>query len=659
MKFFSFLLITIGAWMIGILVNPFVENAGLINQQPIEEAMITPWALICAAVGVIIALLVVLRPKKKDKKEFGVGKTQSGEKVAQYYDAKWMSEKDLLTNSKYMFNTFSSLPNVKSSGIVIRNEVKRGRLEVNMYDPIHTLVIGTTGSGKTANILSPAIRILAHTGEKPCLVITDPKGELYKKHSKQLRNEGYRILTLDLRKPFASTRWNPMGNAYELYHKAVGIENEVKIHSGGNPHQSKLKVTSNYHGEKTWYEYNGYAYGDRAQLVSDLKAKRQELIDNAFNELREIAVSICPVEDKQNPSWERGAQDLLYGIMIAMLEDSTKPELGMTKEKFNPYNLAQIATLRDEDPDNPYGTLRDYCAGRDKFSKVPALTSTAINNAPTTTRSYMGILYTHISVFQDTGICFATAQSDMKFDDFVDVPTVLFIKVPDEKESRHCIATMCISQLYKKLVEIASERASLELPRKVYFLLDEFANLPKIENIGSIITVARSRKIFFELVVQSYSQLDNKYGKDVADTIRSNCNIQIYIGTDDPKTKEDFSKMCGEISIELENTTESKSDKKEQGKSTTTSKQVVTRPLIGPYELGKLSQGTCIVKIFQNDPIKAEFTGYYKTPEFDTSILEEEYAPSQPFDEEAIHFDVKNRNKIVLKPKNDFDPFDF
>ena len=631
----------------------------LIDKSDITSALFSLWALV-GLFGSLLMCLLFGKPKKKDNKSFGVGKTQSGEKLSQYYDAKWVSEKDLQTNPKFMFNTFATLPQVKKAGIVIRNEVKKGKLEVNMYDPIHTLVIGTTGSGKTANILSPAIRILAHTGQKPCFVITDPKGELYQKHSRQLQKEGYRILTLDLRKPFASTRWNPMGNAYDQYHRAVNIEKEVTIHNGGKPSQYKLQESTNYKGEKTWYEYNGYAYGDRTQLVSDLRAKKQELIDDAYNELREIAMSICPVEDKQNPSWERGAQDLLYGIMIAMLEDSTNPELGMTKEKFNPYNLAKIATLRDDDPDNPFGTLRDYCGGRDKFSKVQALTSTAINNAPGTTRSYMGILYTHISVFQDTGICYATAQSDMKFDDFVSQPTVLFIKVPDEKESHHCIATICISQLYKKLVEIASERPNLELPRPVFFLLDEFANLPKIEKMDNIITVARSRKIFFELVIQSYSQLDNKYGKEVAETIRSNCNIQIYIGTDDQKTKEDFSKMCGEQSLELENVTESKSDKKDQGKSTSTSKQVVTRPLIGPYELGQLPQGTAIVKIFQCDPIKTPFTPYFKIPEIDSSILEDEYVPSQPFDEERIYYDVKNRNKIIYKSKNSgFDPFDF
>lgn len=611
--------------------------------------------------GAFVATILYLSNKPdKAKTSTGVGTTKAGEKISQYYDAKWVSEKDLLTKSKYKFNTWQTLQKVKDSGIVIRNVVKKNKLQINMYKPIHTLIIGTTGSGKTTLIIDPAIRILSRTAEKPCLVITDPKGELYIKHSKQLRQSGYRLMVLDLREPFASTRWNPMGNAYEQYHKAKNLERKVKIHNSGRPSQFHLKETPSYKGQSIWYEYEGSAFGEKPALVNLLKVKKQELVDAAENELREIAVNIVPIENKSEPSWEMGAQDLLFGLMIAMLEDSVVPEYHMTKEKFNFYNLAKIATTRDDDPDNPYGTLRDYCGGRDKFSKVGSLTSTAINNAPGTTKSYMGILYSRVSVFQDSGICFATSQSDMKFDDFVDKPTALFIKVPDEKESRHCIATMCISQIYKKLIEIASKTSELKLKRKVYFLLDEFANLPKIEKMDSIITVARSRDIFFELVVQSYSQLDNKYGKEIADTIRGNCNIQIYLGTDDQKTKEDFSKMCGEISLEIKNTSTSKAEKKDGGTSTTTSAQMVTRPLIGPYELGQLPYGTAIVKIFQNDPIKTEFTPYYNTPEFDKSKMGEEYIEVKPFDEAKIFYDIRERNKLVYKnSSNNFDSFGF
>ena len=592
----------------------------------------------------------------------GIGTTVSGEKISQYYDARFIKESELLHNSRFGPCTWATLKSVKKDGIVIRSCLNHGKLNINLYDPIHTMIIGTTGSGKTQVYISPSIRILSQISTKPCIVVTDPKGELYRDHALQLKDAGYRISVLDLRNPYASTRWNPMDNAYCQYHRAQNILKEVKVHRGDSPRDYKLKLASPLKDYKEeWYEFNRTAYSYKEQLRGDVDAKAQELRDEAENELREIAISIVPIESKTDSSWERGAQDFIYGIMLAMLEDSLDPDLGMTREKYNFYNMAKIASYKDNDPDNPYGTLRNYCGHRDKFSKVASLTSTAINNAPNTTRSYMGVLASRISVFQDAGICYATSYSDLSFDDFTDVPTAFFIKVPDEKESRHCIATMCISQLYKKLVTRASETEKLKLPRNVYFLLDEFANLPKIEKMDSLVTVGRSRGIFFSLVVQSYSQLDNKYGKEASDTIRSNCNIQIFIGTEDQKTREEFSKMCGDVSIETETSSTSRNDGSESSSTNRTRQaQRTTRPLIYPYELGQLDQFNVIVKIFKENPIKTPMTPFFATPQFDKRKAPEEYAPSKSLNESKIYYDITERNKKVIRGgSGGFDDFDF
>lgn len=613
------------------------------------------------ALVLIYWLSKILKPDSSSKAS-GMGTTASGEKISQYYDARFIKESELLSEPRFNPCTWSTLKNVKKDGIVIRSREKNGKLLINLYDPIHTMIIGTTGSGKTQTYINPSIRILSQIGSKPCLVITDPKGEVYRDNALQLKDAGYRISVLDLRNPYASTRWNPMDNAFVQYHRARNMIKEVKVHRGDSPKNYKLKMASSpkEYGEE-WYEFNRTAYSFKEQLRGDLEARAQELRDNAENELREIASAIVPIESKTDASWERGAQDFIYGIMLAMLEDSLDPELGMTREKYNFYNMAKIATYKDSDPDNPFGTLRSYCSYRDKFSKVGALTSTAINNAPNTTRSYMGVLMSRISIFQDAGICYATSFSDLSFDDFTDQPTAFFIKVPDEKESRHCIATMCISQLYKKLVERASETEKLRLPRNVYFMLDEFANLPKIEKMDSMVTVGRSRGIFFSLVVQSYSQLDNKYGKEASETIRSNCNIQIFIGTEDQKTREEFSKMCGDVSIETETTSTSKNDGGEGGGGTNKTRQAQrqTRPLIYPYELGQLDKFNVVVKIFKENPIKTPMTPFYATPQFDKRQAPEEYAPSRSLNEDKIYYDINIRNRKVMKTSTGFDDFDF
>ncbi len=628
-----------------------------------KEFITNKVTLIILGVGLaFVGLYYIAKLTKPDNKAkaSGEGTTKSGDKISQYYDARFIRESELNTLSKFMPYTWSTIKTAKKDGIVIRSAVQGGKLHINMYDPIHTMIIGTTGSGKTQTYINPSIRILSQIGTKPCMVITDPKGEVYNDNSIQLKEAGYRIIVLDLRYPYASTRWNPMDNAYVQYHRAAQLIKEIKIHRGDKPTTYDLKLADDpkSFGEE-WYEFNRSAYAKKEQIRSDLDAKAQELRDNAENELREVASSIVPIESKTDSSWERGAQDFLYGIMLAMLEDSMDPNLGMTREKFNFYNLAKIATFKDDDPDNPFGTVRNYCAYRDKFSKVPSLTSTAINNAPNTTRSYMGVLMSRISIFQDAGICYATSYNDMNFDDFTDQPTVLFIKVPDEKESRHCIATMCVSQLYKKLVEKASETEKLRLKRNVYFLLDEFANLPKIDKMDSLITVGRSRGIFFSLVVQSYSQLESKYGKEVAETIRGNCNIQIFIGTEDQKTREEFSKMCGEVSIETQSTSTSKSDGEQSSINRTQQAQRVTRPLIYPYELGQLEKFEVIVKIFKEHPIRTKMTPFFATPQFDKRKAKEEYAPSKPLNEQAIYYDIRERNRKVRKSSGGFDDFDF
>lgn len=70
-----------------------------------------------------------------------------------------------------------------------------------------------------------------------------------------------------------------------------------------------------------------------------------------------------------------------------------------------------------------------------------------------------------------------------------------------------------------------------------WFCLDEFGNMPSIEGMANIITVCLGRNVRFNLVIQAYAQLKNKYGDD-ADTIDGNCGNTIYILTNDQQTAE-------------------------------------------------------------------------------------------------------------------------
>ena len=103
-----------------------------------------------------------------------------------------------------------------------------------------------------------------------------------------------------------------------------------------------------------------------------------------------------------------------------------------------------------------------------------------------------------------------------------------FLVVPDEKTTLHFIASLFINQCYEVLLEQA-ENYNGALPKKVNFILEEFCNLPKLEDIVPMLTAARSRKIRFHLVIQSYEQMVAKYGEHISKTIMDNCGNMIYL----------------------------------------------------------------------------------------------------------------------------------
>lgn len=657
MKFIKkFLLYTIGmgvlGYAVGIAIAYFTSNAKAFSMNLLTDTL----AVACLAVGLCLGLVLSFSGKSNSTPSTkSTGKTAKGDEHALHYDAKFLNRNDIMNTYGLINTTWSQLPALKKTGMVIRHCMEGKNLEISMKDEVHVLVLGTTGTGKTSFVLEPSLRILAHTAEKPSFVITDPKGELYEKHAATLAKEGYHVEVYDLDNAFASSKWNPMERAYVEYHKALNLHKEAKQYSGISPEQAgKRKIDGETYGD-VWFEFEGIAFPTKEALESELASKKQQLINEAMQDLRGIALSVCPVSQGTNDSsWEQGAQDYLYGIMLAMLEDSADDRLGDDKlrlDQFNFYNLYRIANKRDADPDNPFGSIKKYINGRLKTSEVKGLCSPVIDNSPNTTKSYLGVLAGKISqLMGDMGICYATSGSDIDFKKMVDTPTAFFIKIPDHKKERHPLATICIAQLYRALVDKANEYPMKKLPRHIYYMLDEFGNLPVIPDFATMVTVSRSRNIFFEIVVQSYTQLDTKYGKEVSETLRGNFNAVVFLGTEDQKTKDEFSKSCGEVQILHEETSTTK-NKNPDGKDTSSESkniQRTTKPLIDPYELGMIPFGTAIVKLLRTNPIKVNYCQFHKTSQFAKELTGQKAVVSKSLNVEKVFYDIDKRNSVVF-----------
>lgn len=542
--------------------------------------------------------------------------------------ARFQSEREIAENFQTV--DYSELPNTEVKGIPIQAYEENNRLKITFSPPTHTLVIGTTGSGKTTTFVNPTVQILAESKTKPSMLITDPKGELYQSHARKLKRAGYTVKILDLRNPYNSVRWNPMERAYENYQRALHLEDEVKLNE-----------------KKGTYIFDGKEYYSPRERDTAIQVKRQQLNDIVYEDLNDIISVLCPVTNKNEPMWESGAKNFVLAIALAMLEDSANPEFGMTKEKYNFYSLMKVATNTDDD----CAEMLNYFRGRSPLSKAVSLSKQVLDSSEKTRGSYLSSTFDKISMFADLSLCALTSENEIEFGEMGEKPIALFLQIPDEKETRHTLAAMVILQAYKELVYKANTYPTLSLPRPVYFLCDEFGQLPKVLRLEQMITVGRSRNIWLNLVVQSYAQLAKVYDDKSADIIKSNCNTQIFIGTTDYKTIEEFSKRCGNYSI-VQRSVGFNTVKADDVNSNTSVKE---RPLIYPSELQQLNSkgnmGNAIVTVFGYQPIKARFTPSYASHFYRMKMTKQELPVGRYFDEEAAFYDMKKRNAILLEMK--------
>ena len=643
-----------------VLVTYMRDNVFGFN--PRYMATTTPIFAVILIVGgmLVIDLMRILDGKGKKKTDKAEDKVTDakGRETTQFFNRDFLTNEELKKADGFNYNTLSTIRSSKKDGILIRAEEEHGKMDINFVNPIHTLVVGTTSSGKTSRFVVPSLQLMSMTSAKPSFVITDPKGELYDKCCNKFIEEGYDVKVINLRDPFSSVQWNPLSYPYDMYQRSFNLDKEVKVHApGDDPKRYNLIIQRPFDfTQTTWFQFNNFAYADKDKLENDMRVTARELQDKTFTALNDICATLAPIESTKDPSWERTAQKLIQAVMLAMLEDSRIPELGMTKEKYNLYNVYKIGNMTDSGRDT-YATLKKYLFDyRSKFSKVHDLASTALNNAESTTKNYMGFVSSKTALFSDTGISFLTAHTEIDFVNMDEKPTAIFLIIPDEIRTRYPLAILFVTQLYKKLVDKAQSIGG-ELKRHVYFMLDEFGNMPKFPEFGSIMTVGRSRGIFFELCVQSYSQLYQVYGQEEGKIIKDNCPIQVYIASEDTTTNKEFSELLGKKTVVEINENKSKGP---DGKETTSSsKTVKSIPIAYPEELMSFrDKGQIVIKTFEpNACLKTVITPYFKSKIYNTTRVYGQYQEKRMFEEEEIYYDIKQRNSILAK-QNDSDDDD-
>ena len=383
----------------------------------------------------------------------------------------------------------SSKTGVLRSGPVILKE--GSNVYMNAKD-IHTLVVGSTGSMKTRRCIMPMLQLLIKAGES--MIVNDPKGELYKMCKSPLEKAGYKTIVLNLRDPMYGNRWNPLGLPDKLYKEGQ---------------------------------------------VDKSNAMLEDLANSIFFELAATTDDVF---------WTNAARKYFVGIAQILFDHA------YSDEQINFKSMCMVDALGFEFSERRKTIYKEFYELVGKESSNYINMSTTVNAPNDTRESIRSTFNAPMSIFSSQeGLIDMLSDSDFDLRNIGKEKTAIFIIAPDEKTIYNSIITAFIKQVYTVLIDEADEYDNLELPVRVNFVLEEFGNIPKLQDVHAMLTAARSRNIRFHLVVQSANQLYNIYGKEATEILMGNCDLWIYLNSKDLPLLNKISELCGRYKSEYTN----------------------------------------------------------------------------------------------------------
>lgn len=227
---------------------------------------------------------------------------------------------------------------------------------------------------------------------------------------------------------------------------------------------------------------------------------------------------------------------------------------------------------------------------------------------------------------------------EMGLDTIGDKKTALFIIISDTDDTFNFVVAMMYTQLFNLLCDKADDVYGGRLPVHVRCLLDEFSNIGQIPKFEKLIATIRSREISASIILQAKSQLKAIY-KDNADTITGNCDSELFLGGKEGTTIKELSENLGKETIDLYNTSETRSNQKSFGLNY----QKLGKELMSRDELKVMDGGKCILEIRGARPFYSDKFDITKHKNYK---MLSDYNKKNTFDIEKY---LKRRDKVKLK----------
>ena len=485
--------------------------------------------LVGVTVAVILKLLVW--QKQSDAKKLRKG--------IEYGSARWGTAEDI---KPYMSDDpWTNIPLTATEALTMESRPKQPKYARNK----NIVVIGGSGSGKTRFFVKPSVMQMNCS-----MVITDPKGTLIEECGKMLAK--------------GPPKRDKNGNI-------------MKDKSGKVVHEPYvIKVLNTINFSKSLH-YNPFAY---IRSEKDILKLVTTIIANTKGE----------GEKASEDFWVK-AEKLLYTALIAFIwyeGDEEEKNLNTLLDLLNESETRE----EDETYQNPVDMMFQELEERDPQHFAVRQYKKYKMAAGKTAKSILISCGARLAPFDIAELREIMSYDEMELDKIGDRKTALFLIMSDTDTTFNFVIAMLQSQLFNLLCDKADDEYGGRLPVHVRVIADEFANIGQIPQFDKLIATIRSREISASIILQSQSQLKAMY-KDSADTILGNCDTTLFLGGKEKTTLKEMSELLGKETIDLYNTSETRSNQKSFGLNyQKTGKQLMTED-----EIAVMDGGKCILQI--------------------------------------------------------------
>ena len=489
------------------------------------------WKDLLAGIVVAVVLKVLVWQKQADAKKLRKG--------IEYGSARWGNAEDI---KPYMSeDPWMNIPLTATEALTMESRPKQPKYARNK----NIVVIGGSGSGKTRFFVKPSVMQMNCS-----MVITDPKGTLIEECGKMLAK--------------GPPKKDKNGNI-------------MKDKSGKVVHEPYvIKVLNTINFSKSLH-YNPFAY---IRSEKDILKLVTTIIVNTKGE----------GEKASEDFWVK-AEKLLYTALIAFIwyeGDEEEKNLNTLLDLLNESETRE----EDETYQNPVDMMFQELEERDPQHFAVRQYKKYKMAAGKTAKSILISCGARLAPFDIAELREIMSYDEMELDKIGDRKTALFLIMSDTDTTFNFVIAMLQSQLFNLLCDKADDVYGGRLPVHVRVIADEFANIGQIPQFDKLIATIRSREISASIILQSQSQLKAMY-KDSADTILGNCDTTLFLGGKEKTTLKEMSELLGKETIDLYNTSETRSNQKSFGLNyQKTGKQLMTED-----EIAVMDGGKCILQI--------------------------------------------------------------